>query len=156
VTLASDRPADGNTLRAQGNELSGRRRAPGAMQRKGIAWRCVLRQRTIPGYDLRLADEVQPGSRQRGHVQRLADMARGIGPIRMLVEERAARCKIEQRSASQQRQRAVHNSSPENHFLRIHLSTLHLSTLDARTNGLVANKTPLTGIGFLDLATNAA
>ncbi len=98
VTLASDRPADGNTLQVRGDKLGGGRGASGAMQRKGIAWRCVLRQRTIPGYDLRLADEVQPGSRQRGHVQRLADMARGIGPIRMLVEERAARCKIEQRT----------------------------------------------------------
>src|SRR5260370_15691468 len=113
VTLASDRPADGNTLRAQGNELSGRRRAPGAMQRKGIAWRCVLRQRTIPGYDLRLADEVQPGSRQRGHVQRLADMAGVLRPIRMMVEEPTARDKIEQRGASQQRQPAADNCSPE-------------------------------------------
>ncbi len=48
------------------------------------------------------ADKVKPGSRQRRHVQRLADVAGGIGPIRMFVEERAARRKIEQRGASQQ------------------------------------------------------
>ena len=126
------------------------------MQGEKIAWGGVLRQRRKPRDHLRRADEIQQRSRQRRHVQRLADMAGSVGPIRMLVEERAARCKIEQRSASQQRQRAAHSHSPENSFLRIHLSTLHLSTLDARTNGLVANKTPLTGIGFLDLATNAA
>jgi hypothetical protein len=123
------------------------------MQRKGIAWRCVLRQRTIPGYDLRLADEIQTRSRQRRHVQRLADMAGSVGPIRMLVEERTARSEIEQRGASQQRQRAAHSHSPENSFLRIHLSTLYLSTLDAQANRLVANKTPQTVNGFLDPTT---
>src|SRR5882762_3357217 len=92
------------------------------MQRKGIAWRCVLRQRRIPGDDLRRAGEVQPGSRQRGHMQRLADMAGGIGPIRMMVEERPACGKIKQRDASQQRERAAHSSTSENSFLRIHLS----------------------------------
>jgi hypothetical protein len=61
----------------------------------------------------------------------------------MLVKKSAARGEIEQRGASQQRQRAARNRSPENSFLRIHLSTLYLSTLDARTNRLVANKTPL-------------
>ena len=90
------------------------------MQRKGIAWRCVLRQRRIPSDDLRRADEVKPGGRQRGHVQRLAHMAGGIRPIGMFVEERAARGKIEKRGASQQRQRAAHSGSPENSFLRIH------------------------------------
>src|SRR5713226_2988210 len=113
------------------------------MQRKGMAWRYVLRQRRIPSDHLRRADQVQPGSRQRRHVQRLANMAGVLRPIRMLVEERTARRKIEQRGASQQRQRAARNRSPENPFLRIHLSTLYLSTLDARTNRLVANKTPL-------------
>ena len=94
------------------------------MQREGIAWRGVLRQRRIPGDDLRRADEVQPGSRQRRHVQRLAHVAGSIGPIRVLVEKGAARGEKKQRGASQQRQRAAHNGSPENAFLRIHLSTL--------------------------------
>src|SRR5947208_15739464 len=49
VTPAPNRPAHGNTLQARGKELSGGRCAPGAMQRKGIAGRCVLRQRRIPG-----------------------------------------------------------------------------------------------------------
>ncbi len=126
------------------------------MQREGIAWRGALRQRRKPRDHLRRADEIQPRSRQRRHVQRLADMAGSVGPIRMLVEERTARSEIEQRGASQQRQRAAHSHSPESSFLRIHLSTLYLSTFDVRTYRLVANKTPQTAIGFLDLATNAA
>src|ERR1700736_4350055 len=110
------------------------------MQRKGIARRCMLRQRRKPGDDLRPADKIQPGRRQGGHVQRLADMAGGVGPIRMLVEERAARGKIKQRDASQQCQRAAHSSSFENSSLRIHLSTLYLSTFDVRKPRLVAKK----------------
>lgn len=94
VTPASDRPARENTLQVSGEDLSGGRRAPGAMQRKGIAWRCVLCQRRIPSDDLRSPDQIKPRGRQRGHVQRLADMAGGIGTIRMLVEKGAARRKI--------------------------------------------------------------
>src|SRR5216684_4254839 len=135
-------PAHGNTLQARGEELSGRRCASGAMQRKGIAWRCVLRQRRKPRDHLRRADEIQPGSRQRRHVQRLADMASVLRSIRMLVEERAARDKIEQCGASQQRQRAARSPSPENCFLQIHLSTLYLTTLDGPMCNLVANRTP--------------
>ena len=102
------------------------------MEGKGIARRCVLRQRKIPGDDLRRTDQIKPRGRQRGHVQGLAHMAGGIGPIRMFVEERAARGKIEQRGASQQRQRAAGNPSFENAFLRMHLSTRYLSLLDVR------------------------
>jgi hypothetical protein len=138
VTPPSSRPAHGNTLQAKGVKLGGGRCASGAVQREGIAWRCVMRQRRIPGYDLRRANKIQPGSRQRRHVQRLADMASSIGPIRMLVEKRSARSKIEQRGASQQRQRAAHNCSPENRSLRIHLSTLYLSILDEPATRLVA------------------
>jgi hypothetical protein len=82
-------------------DLSGGRSAPGAMQREGIARRYMLRQRRIPGNDLRRADKIKPRRRQRRHMQRLANMAGRIGPICMLVEQGAARCKIEQRSASE-------------------------------------------------------
>jgi len=71
-------------------------------------------------------------------VQRLADMAGGVGPISMLVEERAARGKIKQRDANQHRQRAAHSSRSENSSLRIHLATLYLSTFDVRKPRLVA------------------
>jgi hypothetical protein len=123
------------------------------MQREGIAWRYVLRQRRIPGDDLRPADEVQPGSRQRRHVQRLANMACRVWSIVVLVKDRSARSKIKQRGASQQCQRAAHNRSSEFAFLKKHLSTLYRSTLDARTSRLVANKAPQEGNGFLDPAT---
>src|SRR5712664_3083682 len=127
VTLAPNTPAHGNTLQVRGDKSGDGRCAPGAMQREGIAWRCVLRQRRIPGNDLRRADKVKPGSRQRRHVQRLADVAGGIGPIRMFVEERAARRKIEQRGASQQRQRVAHNRSPENGYAPVHKRHLSLT-----------------------------
>src|SRR5882762_7010628 len=130
VTPAPNRPAHGNTLQARSKELGRGRCAPGAMQGKGIAGRGVLGQRRMPGDDLWRDDEVQPRSRQRRHVQHLADMAGGIGPTRMLVEESAARSKIKQRDRSQQRQRAAPNRSSENSFPRMHLSTLYLSTLD--------------------------
>src|SRR6266478_2828870 len=94
VTPATNKPARGNTLQARGKELNSRRRASGAMQREEIACRHVLRQRRIPGDDLRCAAEVQPCSRQRRHMQRLADMAGSIGPIRVLVEERTARGEV--------------------------------------------------------------
>jgi hypothetical protein len=90
-------------------ELRGRRGAPRAMQRKRIARSCVLRERKIPGDKLRRADEVEGRSRQRRHVQRLTNMAGGIGAFRVFVKETAARGKVQQRSASQQRQRAAHS-----------------------------------------------
>ncbi|PYM05564.1 MAG: hypothetical protein DMF15_15490 [Verrucomicrobia bacterium] len=70
------------------------------MQRKGIAGRYVLGQRRIPGDDLKRAVKAYPGSRQGRHVQRLANMARRVWPIRMLVKEAAARRKKDQSSAS--------------------------------------------------------
>src|SRR5260370_16667207 len=126
VTLAFSKASGRKNTSSSGEKLRGGRCAPGAMQRKGIAWGCVLRQRRIPGNDLRRADKVKPGSRQRRHVQRLADVAGGIGPILMFVEERAPRRKIEQRGASQQRQRVAPNPSPQNGYPPFH--NHHLSS----------------------------
>src|SRR5260370_21145829 len=100
--------------------LGGRGCAPGAMQRKRIPRRCVLRQRRIPSNDLRGAGEIKPGSCQRRHVQRLTDMAGSIGPICMLVEQGAAGRKKEQRGASKHRQRATRHSSSENGYPQVH------------------------------------
>jgi len=58
VTLPSDQPAHGNTLRVRGEELGGGRGASGAMQRKGIAWRRMLRERRIPCDKFRRAGKV--------------------------------------------------------------------------------------------------
>ena len=113
-------------------ELSGGRGAPGAMQREGITRRYVLWQRRIPCDDLKRADKVKPRCRQRRHMQRLANMAGRIGPIRMLVEQGAARCKIEQRSASQKRQRATRSVRSEDSSPVVHRATVYLSTSDGR------------------------
>ena len=88
--------------------------ASGAMQGKRVTRGRTLRQRRIPGDDLRCAGEIKPGGCQRWHVQCLADVAGGIRPIRMLVEERAARRKKEQSSAGKHRQRAACYASSEN------------------------------------------
>ena len=95
------------------------------MQGKRIARRYVTRQRRIPGDDLRRADEIKVCGHQRRHVQRLANVAGRVGPvrIRMLVEERPARREIEQRSASQHRQRAVCGRPSENGSPRVHVAT---------------------------------
>jgi hypothetical protein len=123
------------------------------IERKRISWRRVLWQRGVPGDDLRCADEVQPGSRQRVQVQRLANVASRIGPVGMLVEERAARRKKEQRGACENRQRAAYSGSPENGFLRLHLSTLYCSTLDGGLTRLVAGSVTGEGNGLLDAPT---
>ena len=123
------------------------------MQRKRITGRGVPRQRRKPCNDLWSAAEVQPGRSQRRHMQRLADMARIIGPIRVLMEERSTRRKEEQRSAGQQRQRPARVRSSENGFPRMHLSTRYRSRLDERTTCLVAYKSPHQVKALLDRAT---
>ena len=120
VTPTSKRSAHGNTLQASGVELSGGRSAPGPVQRKGIARRRVLWQRSIPGDDLRRADEIKPGSSQRRHMQCLADVAGIVRSLGVGVGERSANREVQQRGASQHRQRTAHNGSPENSFLPVH------------------------------------
>ena len=120
ATLAFGRASAGKYTYNLGVELRGGRSAAGAMQGKRIAWAGVLRYRRKPGNDLGSAAEVQPGRCQRRHVQRLADMASVIGPLRVLMEERSARRKIAQCNASQQRQQAARDRSPENGSLRMH------------------------------------
>jgi hypothetical protein len=95
------------------------------MQGEGIAWRNVPQQRRIPGDELRCANEIKVRGHQRRHMQRLADVAGRIRPIRipMLVEEGTARRKVEQRSTSQHRQCAVHGRSSENGSPRRHQAT---------------------------------
>jgi hypothetical protein len=100
VMLAFSKDSERKYTSSQGEESGDGRCATSAMQREGIDRCCVLRQRTITRYDLRLAYEVKSSNRQRGHVQGLADMAGGIGPIRVLMKESSACGKIEQRGAS--------------------------------------------------------
>jgi hypothetical protein len=69
---------------------------------------------------LRLWNHVQRRSCQRGHVQRLADVASRLRPARVVVQDRAARGEIQQRHAAQQRQRAPTALPPETEPMRVH------------------------------------
>jgi hypothetical protein len=93
------------------------------MQRNGIRWDRVFWEGRMPCDLLRLRNQVEAGSGQGGHVQRLANVASRLRPIRMVVEKRAARGKVEQRHATQNRQRAPRTSVPENRPLRVHTLT---------------------------------
>ena len=132
--------ARGNTLQARGMELSDGRSAPRAMQTEGIAWRNVLWQRRIPGDEFRCAGKIKPRSRQRRHMQRLANMAGGIRPVRMLVQQRSARRKKEQRGAGQQRQALPHNCSSEQDSHRVHRTEIYLSTTRGGGRGPMLEK----------------
>ena len=73
------------------------------VNRKGFAGRRVSRLRVIPTNKFRNSNRSGICRCQRGQMQRLANVARGIpAPVFMLVEKRAARRKIEQRNARQQ------------------------------------------------------
>lgn len=83
------------------------------MQRKRIARRSMLRERRITVDQLGRGNEVERSSRQHRHMQGLANVTSVFGTIRVLVEQAAARCKIEQRGASQDRERAAHSDTSE-------------------------------------------
>lgn len=83
------------------------------MERRGIRLSDVLRDRRMPCHLLRLGNQVQTRSRQGRHVQRLANVASCLRPIRMVVEKRAARGKVKQRHATQNCQRAPRTPVPE-------------------------------------------
>jgi len=83
------------------------------MQRERIAWRNVLRKRKIAGDELRCTNKIKARRGQGRHVQRLANVASGVGTIRVMVQERAARRKVQQRGKSQQRQCPVEARSSE-------------------------------------------
>ena len=77
------------------------------MQRERIARRVVLRERRIPGDELRRRDEVQRRGCQHGHMQRLADMASVFRPAGVLVEQASARGEIQQCGTRQHGHRAA-------------------------------------------------
>ena len=74
--------------------LRGGRGAPGAMQGKRITRGRVQRERGIPSNKLGGADEIERRRRQRRHVQRLANMARCVRTLRVLVKEATARGEV--------------------------------------------------------------
>jgi hypothetical protein len=60
------------------------------MQRKGIEWRNIVRERSVPGDLPRFRDQIESRGRQRRHVQRLANVASSVRAASVLMDERAA------------------------------------------------------------------
>lgn len=105
---------------SQDENLGGGRSAPSAMKGKGIGRRCVLRQRKIPSNDLRCADEIEPGSRQRRHVQRLADMAGIVGALGVPMGQRCAKREVQQSTTGYQRENTARRDCSANSPLQVH------------------------------------
>jgi hypothetical protein len=101
------------------------------VQRKGIARRSVLRERSISGDQFGSSNEVKRSRGQHGHVQRLADVASSFRAAGMMVEQAAARRKIEQNGTGQDRQRPMRDGPPENSPAQMHKAPTKPSTLDA-------------------------
>src|SRR5258708_3979043 len=116
VTLAFSKASARKNTSSSGEKLRGGRGAPGAMERKGIAWGGGGGRKRTRGSVGGGGERATRGGRRRGMVGGGAVGGGGGGPFRMLGDERAARRKIEQRGASQQRQRVAHNRSPENGY----------------------------------------
>ena len=94
------------------------------MQRKRIARSCRQRLREIPGDDYGRAIEVQSSCCQRGHVQRLANMARSVRTLRVLMEQGAAKSKKQQRCAGQCGSRSANQRPSKGVFVAAHLEQL--------------------------------
>jgi len=91
------------------------------VNRKRFAGRRVSRLRVIPTNKFRNSNRSGICRCQRGQMQRLANVARGIpAPVFMLVEKCAARRKVEERDTGQQRQRAARG-----HFAQVALRKVH-------------------------------
>jgi len=74
----------------------------------------------MSGDQLRSGNEVQRSRGQHRHVQRLADVAGGFGTTCMMVKQAAARCKIQQNGASQDRQRSASDCPSEDSPTQLH------------------------------------
>jgi hypothetical protein len=95
------------------------------MQSKRIGGRGVRRGRNMPHNLPRFRNKIKRGSRQRRHVQRLADVASRIGGSRrVMVQHGAARGKKQQGRTAQQGQRSSAEYGPmrSHHFPLRHLS----------------------------------
>jgi len=73
----------------------------------------MLRERCIAGDQLGSGDEVERSRSQHRHVQRLTNVAGVFRTARMLVQQAAARRKIQQNGASQDSQRPARHGPPE-------------------------------------------
>jgi hypothetical protein len=94
----------------------------------------------MSGDQFRSGNEVERSRGQHGHVQRLADVASSFWTTRMMVEQAAARSKIQQNSAGQDRQRSASDSPSEDSPTQSHKALSQPSTLDAGAGGLDAKR----------------
>ena len=93
------------------------------MEREGIRLCDMPGQNGVPGNLLSVRNQVQAGSCEGGHVQRLANVASRLRPIGMVVEKRPACGQVEERHATQNCQRAPRILTSENSSLRVHTLT---------------------------------
>ena len=71
------------------------------MQREGIQRRSVVGKNSMPGDLPYLRDQIESGSRESRHVQRLANRANAFRSAAMLVDKDAAAGEIKQCKAAQ-------------------------------------------------------
>ena len=90
------------------------------MESKGIGWGRRFRKGGVPPDLLRFGNQFDRRGSQRGHVQRLADVAGGLRPAGVVMQERAARGEIQQRYAAEYGQGAPKTSLPETKPPHIH------------------------------------
>ena len=100
------------------------------MQREGIQRRSVVGKNSMPGDLPYLRDQIESGSRESRHVQRLANRANAFRSAAMLVDEHAATREIEQRNAGQYGQRAFAG----NELKKVHLSKVAHASVAAWTD----------------------
>jgi hypothetical protein len=81
---------------------------------EGFRWSSSFGERGTPGDVLRFRDQLHRRNGQRGHVQRLADVAGRIRPACVFVQEHSAPGEIQERHAAQDGQRAPQTPLPEN------------------------------------------
>jgi uncharacterized protein YcaQ len=96
----------------------------------------MSRLRVIPTNKFRSCKRRGMGRRQGGQMQRLANVARSVAAsVLVLVEERAARGKVEERDTGQQGHSAAGRYSSQEALHQLHATskcTLHLAILDVR------------------------
>jgi hypothetical protein len=122
------------------------------VQGKRIARRIMLRERSIAGDQLGYGDEIEGSRGQHRQVKRLANMASGFRATRMLVEQAAARRKIQQNGACQHCQRLARYSPPEDRSAQLHGPQPSLTPLTHDPSTLV-RKADLYLFPLLDPAT---
>jgi hypothetical protein len=101
--------------------LSGGRCSSGAKNRELVKRDLKNRTRIVPAGNLGSGSDTAENNRERGRMQRLANMANGIRGAMVLVQETAAAGKIQQRQANQRRADAPQRRSRRSWTKLLHL-----------------------------------